>query len=51
MYLYIYIYYYFFFLDIKPNYSLFKKSTKKSNIPLRNASSIKDLSVRFNKIK
>lgn len=33
------------FLDIKPNSPVLTKHTRKSNIPLPNASSIKDLSV------
>lgn len=35
----------FLFLDIKSNSPILMKPTRKSNIPLPNASSIKDLSV------
>lgn len=37
----------FLSLDFKPNSPILMKHTRKSNIPLPNASSIKDLSVRF----
>lgn len=38
----------FLILEFRPNSPVFKRNTRKSNIPLPSASSVKDLSVCFN---